>query len=58
VGSEFFNGYTFLNRNNGKVYLAMGRNAAEFWEVPGWTRDQNSIQRLKSLPPTVMLTIR
>ena len=56
VGSEFFNGYTFLNRDNGKVYLAMGRNAAQFYEVPGWTRTQNGIQRLTSLPKSVTLT--
>jgi len=56
LSSEFFNGYTFLNRKDGKVYLAMGRNAAQFWEVQGWTRDQNNIQRLTSLPKSVTLT--
>ena len=56
MSGELFSGYHFLNQQNGKVYIAMGRNATTMFEVQGWTRDNNSINRLTTVDPTVTIT--
>ena len=55
VGGELWNGYAFLNRENGKVYLASGRNSASLFEVEGWTGTNNGITRLGTLPKSVSI---
>ena len=55
LGGELFNGYHFLNKSDGKVYLAMGRNSAEIFEIQNWTREQNGVQRLCGLEAGVQI---
>ena len=55
VGGELWNGYAFLNRENGKVYLASGRNSASLYEVEGWTSTSNGVTRLTTLPQSISI---
>ncbi len=56
LGGELFNGYHFLNKSNGKAYLAMGRNSAEFFEIQGLSRDRNGIERIPGLEGGTQIT--
>lgn len=33
---EFFQGYHYLNKNNGKIYIAMGKIEPQIFEARGW----------------------
>ena len=56
MSGELFSGYHFLNQRNGKVYLAMGRNATTLFEIQGWTREENSVRRLTTMDAAVTIT--
>jgi hypothetical protein len=49
---EFFAGQTFLNAQNGKVYLAWGKNTPALYEIQGWTANAG-ITPLTTLSKTV-----
>lgn len=55
VGGELGSGYTFLNRRNGKVYLASGRNSASLYEIEGWTGNSNGILPISTLPRSISI---
>ena len=56
LGGENFSGHHFLNRDNGKVYIAMAANApATLFEVEGWTATSNPTRHLPLHSPTVTL---
>jgi hypothetical protein len=50
---EFFAGQHFLNRDDGKVYLAMGKATPTFFAVDGWEKD-NGIRPLSGLKERVV----
>lgn len=56
LSGELFDGYAFLNQQNDKVYLAIGRDAAAFCEVKGWTGTARITSPVTSLPPEITLT--
>lgn len=56
LGGENFSGYHFLNKKNGKVYICMtANNPCCLFEVQGWTKQQNPVRRLTTLPRVVTL---
>ena len=52
---EFFTGFTFPNRDNGKIYICMGKFTPTLFEVEGWSLKENPVKPLKSLPNRVSL---
>ena len=57
LGGENFSGAHFLNRDNGKVYVAMAANhPATLFEVEGWTATGNPARPLKVADTVVTLT--
>ena len=56
-GGEFFAGQTFLNKDNGKVYLAWGKNTPALYEIQGWTADAG-IRKLTTLPKSITITAK
>ena len=52
---EFFAGFDYLNRDNGKIYLALGKLTPELYEAQGWSATENPVKPLTSLDPTVSL---
>ena len=57
LAGENFSGYHFLNRDNGKVYVAITANApAALYEVEGWTGTSNPTHPLPLQTTTVALT--
>ena len=54
-GGEFFAGYHFLNRENDKVYLAIGKVTPVLFEAVGWTGKQTPVRRLETVARTVTL---
>lgn len=53
---EFFTGYSFLNKTNNKVYLALGKTTPMLFEATGWTGTSNPARPLETLPKSVSLT--
>jgi hypothetical protein len=57
LSGENFSGAHFLNRDNGKVYVAMSANhPATLFEVEGWTATGNPARPLKIADTVVTLT--
>lgn len=56
-GGEFFAGQTFLNKQNGKVYLAWGKNTPALYEIQGWAADAG-IRPITTLPKSITITAR
>lgn len=54
-GGEFFAGSTFLNRRDGKVYLAWGKLTPILFEVQGWKADAG-IRPVEGLPESVSIS--
>ena len=53
---EFFAGYTYANKDNGKIYFAMGKYTTMIFEAKGWSLKENPVHRLTNLQPTVVLS--
>ncbi len=53
---EFFAGYAYANRDNGKIYLAMGKTMPQIYEARHWTVTENPVHPLASLDASVALT--
>jgi hypothetical protein len=53
---EFFAGAIFPNRENGKIYFAMGKYTPMLYEVEGWSLMENPVRPLATLPKTVSIT--
>lgn len=59
LAGEMFNGFAFLNKQSGKVYLTLGRDAAIFFEIEGWAGSGRlQIARVQTLPKTVQISAR
>jgi len=65
------NGYDYVNKDDGKIYLALGKVMPKIYETAGWTTTQNPVQPLTTLdreatiaanqiasPPELALQIR
>ncbi len=68
---EFFAGTIFPNRDNGKIYFAMGKYTPMLFEAEGWSLRENPVKPLSTLqksvtlgatqiaqPPEIALTLR
>ena len=53
---EFFAGDVYANRDNGKIYLAMGKTMPQIFEAQGWSTTANPVHPLTTLDPSVTLT--
>ncbi len=52
---EFFAGNVYANRDNGKIYLAMGKTMPQIFEAQGWTTTASPVRAIPSLDRTVTL---
>jgi len=52
---EFFAGNVYANRDNGKIYVAMGKAMPQIFEALGWTTTQSPVHPLTTLDATVTL---
>ena len=43
---EFFAGFVYPNRSNGKVYFGMGKVSPMLYEAVGWSLQQNPVRRI------------
>jgi hypothetical protein len=53
---EFFTGYHFHNRDNDKVYLAIGKVTPILFEAVGWTGRESPVHRLETVDRSVTIT--
>jgi len=53
---EFFAGFPYANKKNGKVYLAMGKYTPIVFEAEGWSLTESSIQRLTKVDSTINIS--
>jgi len=53
---EFFAGDVYANRDNGKIYLAMGKTMPQIFEAQGWSTTENPVHPLTTLDRSVVLT--
>ncbi len=56
--AEFFAGYNYVNQDNGKVYIALGKTVPLIYEAKGWTTTENPVKPLISLDKTVKLAAK
>ncbi len=52
---EFFAGNVYANRDNGKIYLAMGKAMPQIFEAQGWSTTQSPVHPITALDATVRL---
>jgi hypothetical protein len=52
---EFFAGNVYANRDNGKIYLAMGKTMPQIFEAQGWSTTLSPVHPITTLDATVRL---
>ena len=52
---EFFAGSIYPNRDNGRIYFALGKVSPLLYEARGWSLSENPVHPLTTLPSTVTL---
>ncbi len=52
---EFFAGFTFADRTNGKIYFGMGKVTPLLFEAQGWSLTQNDARPIGKIQPEVVL---
>ncbi|MGD0898128.1 MAG: hypothetical protein ABR915_09860, partial [Thermoguttaceae bacterium] len=52
---EFFQGVVYPNRNDGSIYIGVGKATPLIFKAEGWSLTRNPVQRLTTLPKTVMI---
>ncbi len=53
---EFFSGFVYPNRDDGEIYLAMGKHTPLIFRAQGWSLKENPVRRLTTLAKTVTIT--
>lgn len=53
---EYFTGSVFPNKENGKIYLGLGKYTPAFFETEGWSLKENPVKPIKTLQKTVNLS--
>ena len=53
--AEFFTGFTFPNRDNGKIYFCLGKFTPTLFEAEGWSLKENPVKPLTTLQDRVFL---
>ena len=54
---EFFAGSVYGNRDNGKIYFALGKTMPQIYEAQGWSMTGNPARPIPNLDKTVSLTV-
>ena len=52
---EFFSGFVYANRDDGGVYLGMGKHTPLIFRAEGWSLKENPVRRLTTLAKTVTI---
>lgn len=52
---EFFAGQVVPNRDNGRIYLAMGKYTPLLYEVEGWSLRENPVRRIEKVQSVVSI---
>ena len=52
---EFFAGGAYVNKDDGKIYLAMGKTMPQLFEATGWTSTNSPVRPIPGLDRTVTL---
>lgn len=52
---EFFGGHVYPNRDNGKIYIALGKYTPMLYEAEGWSWTDNPVRSLPRVQPTVSI---
>lgn len=52
---EFFAGQVVPNRDNGRIYLAMGKYTPLLYEVEGWSLQENPVRRIEKVQGSVSI---
>ena len=52
---EFFAGIIYPNKNNGKIYIGVGKYTPVFFEVEGWSEKENPVHPLTTVQKTVSI---
>jgi hypothetical protein len=55
---EFFAGDVYANRDNGKIYCALGKAMPQIFEAQGWSTTENPVHPLTDLDRSVELEAR
>jgi hypothetical protein len=53
---EFFQGYHYLNRDNGKIYIAFGKTQPILFELQGWSAHENPVKKIAVMQASVAIT--
>jgi hypothetical protein len=53
---EFFAGFVYPNRHNGKIYFGMGKVSPMVYEAVGWSLKENPARLLADIQKTVTIT--
>ncbi len=53
---EFFAGSVFPNKDDGGIYIAMGKHTPLLFAVEGWSLTENPVRRLTGLPLSVSIS--
>jgi hypothetical protein len=53
---EYFAGSVYGNRDNGRIYFALGKTMPQIFEAHGWSLTQNPVHALTSIDQNVSLT--
>jgi hypothetical protein len=52
---EFFAGFTYANKDNGKIYFAVGKYTPMIYEAEGWSLKDNPVTKLTTIQKTVTI---
>ena len=52
---EFFAGTVFPNKENGRIYFAVGKYTPVFFEIEGWSLKENPVRPLATVQKTVTI---
>ena len=53
---EFFAGITYLNKENGRIYVGLGKYTPLIFQVQGWSQTLNPVKRIEDIQSSVLLT--
>jgi hypothetical protein len=55
IPGEYFAGDVYANRDNGKIYFALGKEVPRLFEAKGWSTTENPVHGLTACDATVKL---
>jgi hypothetical protein len=55
---EFFAGQVYANRDNGKIYFAMGKEMPQLFAAQGWSLSENPVHPITNIDSSVQMEAR